>query len=190
MVPIRGRKSRRPIPAVAAAGLFCCCLVFVLSACSAGQDATAQTAPPASSRSAATTGGGLVKEPEWVPLPTMDRRQSLNWDLAPGKTEMVLSVAVPQGQSPLSGQMVWLLVNSEGRTFVGDGAGLHPLVARVELNTAGKIIAAPGFTLLTARQVNTLPSGNYVPLSNGQRLLMVGLSGAYVAVDTTTTSSG
>ncbi len=65
----------------------------------------------------------------------------------PGAPEYALSVATRAG-----GGLAFLLVDSDGRTFVGDGGGLRPLDgATVD---GGRITAAAGYTLLNLGQAS------------------------------------
>jgi arabinogalactan oligomer/maltooligosaccharide transport system permease protein len=62
----------------------------------------------------------------------------------PGSTQYALSVALDDGA------LKFLLLSADGQTYVGDAAGLHPLVHATI--TAGRITAADGYQLLDLGQ--------------------------------------
>lgn len=101
----------------------------------------------------------------------------------PNSPRYRMSVATKEGASATTGELVLLLTNPDGQTFVGDQAGLQPLAPEgVEKTTAGKISKAPGYTILNARQVNARSkdlSAIAVPTSDGGGVKPVGLSEAF-----------
>jgi arabinogalactan oligomer/maltooligosaccharide transport system permease protein len=101
----------------------------------------------------------------------------------PGAPRYKMTVAVEEGTSPETGDLVMLLTDPDGAMFVGDPSGLTPLPAEgVTKTSSGKITAAPGYTILTARQVNARSadlSALAVPTSYGGGIKPVGLSEAF-----------
>ena len=93
-----------------------------------------------------------------------------------------LSIAVPQGQDAATGDLTFLLTDPEGKYFEGTLEGLQDLPADgVEATTTGKITAAPGFTILGAKQVNQRGKdlGEFaVPVGEGG-IKAIGLSEAF-----------
>jgi arabinogalactan oligomer / maltooligosaccharide transport system permease protein len=72
-----------------------------------------------------------------------------------GSPRYRLSIAVPEGQDVAAGDLTFLLTDPEGKFYEGTVEGLEELPTEgVEATTTGKITAAPGFTVLNARQVN------------------------------------
>ena len=106
----------------------------------------------------------------------------------PGAPRYKMSVAVEEGSSPQTGDLKMLLTDPDGATFVGDPKGLTPLPPEgVTKNPTGKITAAPGYTLLTAREVNARSadlSALAVPTSDGGGIKPVGLSEAFEGAPT------
>lgn len=94
-----------------------------------------------------------------------------------------MSVATKEGASATTGDLVLLLTKPDGTMFVGDTGGLEPLPADgVEKTTTGKITKAPGYTILTAREVNARSkdlSALAVPTGDGGGIKPVGLSEAF-----------
>jgi arabinogalactan oligomer/maltooligosaccharide transport system permease protein len=101
----------------------------------------------------------------------------------PGTPRYAMSVAVKEGQSVETGDLVLLLTDPQGQSFTGDPAGLQPLPPEgVTKTPAGKITAAPGYTILNARQVNARSadlSALAVPTTDGGGIKPVGLSEAF-----------
>lgn len=99
-----------------------------------------------------------------------------------------MSVAVQQGADPVTGGLSLLLTGPDGATFVGTPKGLADLPADgVTKTSTGKITAAPGFTVLNARQVNARSkdlSALGVPTAGGGGIKPVGLSEAFVGKTT------
>ena len=77
----------------------------------------------------------------------------------PGSPRYALSVAVRENADPLTGDPYYLLTDpTTKKSYVGDAKGLSDLPeAGVTKTETGKITAAPGFTILNARQVNARP---------------------------------
>jgi arabinogalactan oligomer / maltooligosaccharide transport system permease protein len=101
----------------------------------------------------------------------------------PGTPRYKMTVAVEEGKSPETGDLVLLLTDPDGATFVGDPSGLTPLPAEgVTKAPSGKILKAPGYDVLTARQVNARSadlSALAVPTGDGSGIKPVGLSEAF-----------
>ncbi len=72
--------------------------------------------------------------------------QSASVKQVPGSAEYELSVATTG--DPAAGKLVFLLVDPDGKAFLGDADGLHPLSAGDVTISAGKITDAPGYHLL------------------------------------------
>ena len=100
-----------------------------------------------------------------------------------GSPRYRLSVAVPEGSDVTTGDLVYLLTAPDGAYKVGTAAGLKDLAASgVEATTTGKITKAPGYTILTARQVNARSAdlGTFaVPTPDGGGIKASGLSEAF-----------
>ncbi len=100
-----------------------------------------------------------------------------------GSERYRLSIAVPEGGDSRTGDLVYLLTDPEGQSFVGTPDGLEPLPAEgLEKTTTGKITAAPGYSILNARQVNARSadvSEFAVPTDGGGGIKAVGLSEAF-----------
>jgi len=72
----------------------------------------------------------------------------------PDAPRYTMSVAVKSGADVATGQLVLLLTDKDGATWLGDDNGLSPLTDGVTKNEAGKITAAAGWTILNGREVN------------------------------------
>jgi arabinogalactan oligomer/maltooligosaccharide transport system permease protein len=100
----------------------------------------------------------------------------------PGSQRYRLSVAVPEGADPATGEISFLLTDPSGKSFVGTADGLKDLpgegVSKLE---TGKITAAPGFTVLNAVQVNARKDLNEfaVPTADGGGIKRIGLTQAF-----------
>jgi arabinogalactan oligomer/maltooligosaccharide transport system permease protein len=95
-----------------------------------------------------------------------------------------LSIAVPEGAEPETGDLVFLLTDSEGVVRVGTIDGLSDLPQEdIELSTTGKVLSAPGYTVLDARQINARSAelnDFAVPTEDGRGgIKNVGLSEAF-----------
>lgn len=94
-----------------------------------------------------------------------------------------MSVAVKEGASPETGDLTLLLTKPDGTMYVGDPKGVQPLDGNaVQKTESGKITAAPGFTILNAKQINARSkdlSELAVPTSDGGGIKPVGLSQAF-----------
>ncbi len=101
----------------------------------------------------------------------------------PGAPRYKMSVAVKERASVQTADLVLLLTDPDGATFTGDPSGLKPLPPEgVVKAPSGKILKAPGYTLLTAREVNARSadlSTLAVPTSDGGGIKPVGLSEAF-----------
>jgi arabinogalactan oligomer/maltooligosaccharide transport system permease protein len=64
----------------------------------------------------------------------------------PGAPEYTLSVATKG--DPATGALVFLLVDADGKAYLGDRDGLHPLSTDQATVDSGRIAAAEGYTLL------------------------------------------
>ena len=99
-----------------------------------------------------------------------------------------MSVAVKTGADPATGDLNLLLTAPDGTSFVGTPKGLESLPTTGLTKTAtGKITAAPGYTILNARQVNARGkdlSALGVPTGDGGGIKPVGLSEAFVGKTT------
>jgi len=106
----------------------------------------------------------------------------------PGSPRYALSVAVRENADPLTGDPYYLLTDpTTKKSYVGDAKGLSDLPeAGVTKTETGKITAAPGFTILNARQVNARPDLKTfaVPTADGGGIKAVGLSEAFVGKPT------
>ncbi|HHU08532.1 MAG TPA: ABC transporter permease subunit [Intrasporangiaceae bacterium] len=66
-----------------------------------------------------------------------------------------LSIAVPEGADPATGELTFLLTDGEGVVRAGTIDGITDIEQDgIEKTTTGKVTAAPGYTVLDARQVN------------------------------------
>jgi arabinogalactan oligomer/maltooligosaccharide transport system permease protein len=100
----------------------------------------------------------------------------------PGTKRYKLSVAVKEGTDIAAAPPVFLLTDASGATSTGDLEGLEALPADgVEKTATGKITAAPGYTILSARQVNARKDLDTfaVPTADGGGIKRVGLSEAF-----------
>jgi len=108
----------------------------------------------------------------------------------PNTPRYKMSVVVKEGASPETGELVLLLTSPDGTMQVGDKSGLKPLPADgVEKTPVGKITKAPGYTILTAKQVNARSkdlSALAVPTGDGGGIKPVGLSEAFEGKPTVT----
>ena len=102
----------------------------------------------------------------------------------PGTPRYRMSIAVQTGTDPATGALSLLLTAPDGPSSVGTPKGLADLPADGVTKTAtGKITAAPGYTVLNARQVNARSkdlSALGVPTADGGGIKPVGLSEAFV----------
>ncbi|MDF8266367.1 ABC transporter permease subunit [Luteipulveratus flavus] len=100
----------------------------------------------------------------------------------PGAPRYQLSVAVQAGESVTAGDPHFLLTAPDKKTYDGTTGGLAPLDqdGLIRVGT-GRITQAPGFTVLTPRQVNARPDIQKfaVPTSDGGGIKAVGLSEAF-----------
>jgi len=100
----------------------------------------------------------------------------------PDSPRYKLSVAVKEGTDKATAPLSFLLTDPEGKTLVGDDKGLTDLPADgvTKLET-GKITAAPGWTILNAREVNARKdlATFAVPSKDGAGIKASGLSDAY-----------
>ncbi len=100
-----------------------------------------------------------------------------------GSPRYRLSIAVPEGGDPATSELVFLLTDPDGASFVGDLKGLTDLPADgVQKSETGKILQAPGYTVLDATQVNARGAdlGTFaVPTENGGGIKASGLSEAF-----------
>lgn len=72
-----------------------------------------------------------------------------------GSERYRLSIAVPEGSDVATGDLVFLLTDSEGIVRAGTAEGVEDIDQEgLELNDAGKVLGAPGYTILTAGEVN------------------------------------
>lgn len=107
-----------------------------------------------------------------------------------GSERYRMSVAVTQGASVGTGDLNLLLTRADGTFLVGNADGLKDLEPTgVTATATGKITAAPGFTILTARQVNARSeelSALAVVTPDGGGIKPSGLSEAFVGKATVT----
>jgi arabinogalactan oligomer / maltooligosaccharide transport system permease protein len=100
----------------------------------------------------------------------------------PGSSRYKLTVAVKEGADIATAPPVFLLTDPKGKTLLGDASGLEDLTADgVEKSPVGKVTAAPGYTILNARQVNARKdlATFAVPTPDGGGIKRVGLSEAF-----------
>lgn len=94
-----------------------------------------------------------------------------------------MSVAIKEGGSAETSDLILLLTKPDGSMFVGDPQGLTALAEDgVEKTSTGKITKAPGYTILTAREINARSKdlgALAVPTSEGAGIKPVGLSEAF-----------
>ena len=91
-------------------------------------------------------------------------------------------MAVKEGADIATAPPVFLLTDPKGKTLLGDASGLEDLTADgVEKSPVGKVTAAPGYTILNARQVNARKdlATFAVPTPDGGGIKRVGLSEAF-----------
>lgn len=105
-----------------------------------------------------------------------------------GSGRYQLNIAVSEGQPTQTGDLVYLLTDPEGVFYAGDLDGLtDPLdPADVEASPTGRIISAPGYTTLTAIEVNDRQADLNdfaVPTETGG-IKQVGLSEAFIGEKT------
>lgn len=104
-----------------------------------------------------------------------------------GTPRYQLNIAVPEGQDAETGELHYLLTDPEGGFFAGNLEGLTELDAEtVETNPAGRILAAEGFTTLTASEVNARSADLNefaVPTESGG-IKQIGLSEAFIGEPT------
>ncbi len=107
----------------------------------------------------------------------------------PGSKRYKLSVAVPQGSPAATGELTYLLVDSEGKFHKGTPQGLEDLATDgVKVGgTAQKIMEAPGYTILKPKEVNARKdlAAFAVPTDNGA-IKALGLSEAFEGKPTIT----
>ncbi|MBB2986779.1 ABC transporter permease subunit [Terracoccus luteus] len=99
-----------------------------------------------------------------------------------GSPRYKLSIAVPEGGDVASAPISFLLTAPDGTYEVGDKDGLKDLPAEgVQKTDSGKITAAPGWTVLNARQVNARKdlATFAVPTADGGGIKASGLSEAF-----------
>lgn len=105
-----------------------------------------------------------------------------------GSERYTLSIAVPEGTDPTVGDLAFLLTASDGSYQVGTIDGLEDLPGDgVEVSDRGKILAAPGYTILDARQANDRSAdleAFAVPVSDTAGIKSVGLSSAFQGAPT------
>ncbi len=101
----------------------------------------------------------------------------------PGTPRYAMSVAVKKGTPPSTGDIHLLLTDPQNGTFFdGSKEGMKKLSPTgVQKTDSGKITTAPGFTLLTPREVNQRKDfGDFaVPTGKGTGIKPVGLSQAF-----------
>lgn len=100
----------------------------------------------------------------------------------PGSPRYRLSIAVKDGKDIATGDLVYLLTAPDGSYQVGTKDGLTPLPKEgVEATTTGKIIKAPGYRILNAREANARKDFNTfaVPTPDGGGIKASGLSEAF-----------
>ena len=113
---------------------------------------------------------------------TVDIIQASSVQQVEGSDRYALSVAVPEGADPASGDLVYLLTDGAGKHFAGDLEGLQEITDGVEATSSGKITQAAGYTLLDAKQVNGRSkelNDFAIPVDNGG-IKALGLSQAFV----------
>lgn len=106
-----------------------------------------------------------------------------------GSPRYKLSIAVPEGGDPATAPTVFLLTAPDDTVKVGDKDGLKDLAADgVTKSDSGKITAAPGYTVLNARQVNARKdlATFAVPTADGGGIKASGLSEAFEGKPTIT----
>ncbi len=105
-----------------------------------------------------------------------------------GSARYSLQIAVPEGEDPLTGEMVYLLTDPAGAYFAGTMTELTPLDAgTVTANESGRVTDAPGYTELNASQVNSRSAELAefaVPTPDGQGIKATTLSQAFIGAPT------
>ncbi len=99
-----------------------------------------------------------------------------------GSPRYQLSIAVKEGEDPATGNLFFLLTSPDGSLKVGDEKGLSDLPADGVVKTdSGKVIKAPGYTILNFGQVNNRKdlAQFAVPTSDGNGIKAVGISAAF-----------
>ena len=107
----------------------------------------------------------------------------------PDSPRYKLSVAIKEGGDKATAPLSFLLTAPDGKTSVGDAKGLTDLPADgVQKTDSGKITAAPGWTILNAREVNARKdlATFAVPSKDGAGIKASGLSEAYEGRTTVT----
>ena len=111
-----------------------------------------------------------------------------------GSERYRLSIAVPEGSNVATADLVFLLTSPDGTMQVGSSEGLEPLAADgVQATETGKITAAPGYTILNARQANDRSADLEAfagPVSDAAGIKAVGLSSAFQGAPTLTYDAG
>lgn len=100
----------------------------------------------------------------------------------PGSPRYAMSVAVTAGSDPATGELHLLLTDPKnGDLFVGTSQGLDKLdPAGVTKSSTGKILTAPGFTVLNAKQVNERKDFQTIAVpTEGGGIKPIGLSQAF-----------
>lgn len=101
-----------------------------------------------------------------------------------------MSVAVAAGGDIVTSDLVLLLTDPDGKSFLGDPKGLQDLPADgLEKSATGKVTAARGYTILNARQINARSkdlAALAIPTANGGGIKPVGLSEAFQGKTTIT----
>lgn len=107
-----------------------------------------------------------------------------------GSPRYAMSVAVKEGTDPATGEIYLLLTEPKsGTSLLGSKTGLTDLPADgVAKDERGKITAAPGYTILNAKQVNARKDlGEFaVPTPGGGGIKSVGVSQAFEGKPTVT----
>jgi arabinogalactan oligomer/maltooligosaccharide transport system permease protein len=106
-----------------------------------------------------------------------------------GSPRYVLSVAVKEGDDKATGDIVFLLTSPDGTTQVGTADGLSDLPSEgLQQAPTGKILAAPGYTILNAREINARKDLTEfaVPTEGGSGIKASGLSAAFEGKATVT----
>lgn len=112
-------------------------------------------------------------------------QQNLTYSVreVPGSPRYALTVAVPEGQPKATGDLHFLLVSPDKQLYDGTDSGLEPLAPEgvEQAPTTGKVLSAPGFTVLNAREVNSRSDVREfaVPTDGGSGIKAVGLSEAF-----------
>ncbi|GAA1155364.1 ABC transporter permease subunit [Ornithinicoccus hortensis] len=104
-----------------------------------------------------------------------------------GSARYQLNIAVPEGQDPADGDLVYLLTDPDGVFLAGDLEGVTELDPEtVETGLTGRITSAEGFTVLSASEVNarTADLNEFaVPTETGG-IKAIGLSEAFIGEPT------